>query len=935
MATTIGGVTIDFLANTAGIETSVAKAEKAVSAGAGRMARSLGAFDAGLRNTAGGVRDFAREALSLQNLAGGLAGGFAAAFSVEAVVAGFRTAIDAAGELVDTADRLGLGTGALQELRFAATQSGVEVAALDKVLEKLGVRLGEVRAGDEAATAAFDRLGLSQDVLAGRIGNSDQALAAIADRIAAIPDPMDRSAAAAAVFGDRIGPKLVGFLSQGSAGIDGLRNRARELGLVMDDSVIRAAEDAGDKLEALAGVLTTRAVIAFAAAAPAVGDFGEALNRNLPVIGTWIQRFTAFGEAVARYHPTLLALRTVMGAFGVGSAEAAGGIAEVEGQIAASQARIKQLQDATVANMAAGQKDAVKRLGEEVLAEEARIADLERRLAGLRSTPAPTTGGPARQAIVVPPPPARSLSAVPAEELKRLKERAATLLGQADAQYRYNAAAAEAKRLLDAGVVTQAEHNALIRQAAETRDRETGALGRTRKGAADAARDAKEAREDEKRDLEIIADMRRRLPAARVLAEPGTAGNAARSSNAAAAIQDLERRRNDAIEDAERRMSDTGRKDAARVAEVRRLAGANFDAAEAAEALADRQAHLNGVRAEGRAIVERLGGAERERDAEIARIVTLHGRGALTAEQYGAALRKVNEDYRKSAGGAGEYASAAENLQERLEGIAKLERSGALRPGEAGAARYEAGRDYNQARMGELSRSGNPYAGLELGFRSYVDQAGSGSEQVGDAIVSSVERGEDALVQLATTGKVEWRAMAADMLAEWSRMLIRMAIQRAIILGIEAAAGSGTGTGTTAGTGTGTTATTGSAGTGPTAGSLYALGGAFSSSVVHRPTAFAMPGGKRGVMGEAGDEAIMPLGRTSRGELGVRLAAGNSAAASLPAGGGSPLIGTLHVDARGATDPAMTRALVQRGAEAGAARGIDERRRNPRLRAGA
>lgn len=48
-----------------------------------------------------------------------------------------------------------------------------------------------------------------------------------------------------------------------------------------------------------------------------------------------------------------------------------------------------------------------------------------------------------------------------------------------------------------------------------------------------------------------------------------------------------------------------------------------------------------------------------------------------------------------------------------------------------------------------------------------------------------------------------------------------------------------------------------------------------SGGVVHRPTYFKHSGGL-GVMGEAGSEAIMPLGRNSKGELGVKLSSGGS-----------------------------------------------------------
>lgn len=47
-------------------------------------------------------------------------------------------------------------------------------------------------------------------------------------------------------------------------------------------------------------------------------------------------------------------------------------------------------------------------------------------------------------------------------------------------------------------------------------------------------------------------------------------------------------------------------------------------------------------------------------------------------------------------------------------------------------------------------------------------------------------------------------------------------------------------------------------------GLAFATGGVFTNGIVTRPTAFDI-----GLMGEAGDEAIMPLSRMPNGQLGV------------------------------------------------------------------
>lgn len=55
----------------------------------------------------------------------------------------------------------------------------------------------------------------------------------------------------------------------------------------------------------------------------------------------------------------------------------------------------------------------------------------------------------------------------------------------------------------------------------------------------------------------------------------------------------------------------------------------------------------------------------------------------------------------------------------------------------------------------------------------------------------------------------------------------------------------------------------------PWAGMRFAKGGAFGSDLLTSPTWFSYGAGKRGVGGEAGEEAIMPLKRDSSGRLGV------------------------------------------------------------------
>jgi lambda family phage tail tape measure protein len=73
----------------------------------------------------------------------------------------------------------------------------------------------------------------------------------------------------------------------------------------------------------------------------------------------------------------------------------------------------------------------------------------------------------------------------------------------------------------------------------------------------------------------------------------------------------------------------------------------------------------------------------------------------------------------------------------------------------------------------------------------------------------------------------------------------------------------------------------------------FANGGTFTNRIVSSPTLFKFAKGgamKTGLMGEAGEEAIMPLRRGPDGRLGVSAAGG---------GGGNQISVAVHVDASG------------------------------------
>jgi lambda family phage tail tape measure protein len=83
----------------------------------------------------------------------------------------------------------------------------------------------------------------------------------------------------------------------------------------------------------------------------------------------------------------------------------------------------------------------------------------------------------------------------------------------------------------------------------------------------------------------------------------------------------------------------------------------------------------------------------------------------------------------------------------------------------------------------------------------------------------------------------------------------------------------------------------------------YAMGGAFTNSVVSKPTLFKFAAGgtmRTGVMGEAGPEAIMPLSRGPNGKLGVASngVGGTNVTVNVDASGNSQVAGDQNQGAQ-------------------------------------
>jgi hypothetical protein len=163
---------------------------------------------------------------------------------------------------------------ALQELRFAAKASGVEQQTLDMALQRFTRRAAEAAQGTGEAKDALAQMGVSGEGI-GDVTEEIFAAAQVAALVAQrIEDPAERVRLAFKLF-DSEGVALVNLLRDGSGALDEMRERARDLGIVLDEHLVRDAERARTELDTLSQVISANLTRAALEAAPVIADLSS------------------------------------------------------------------------------------------------------------------------------------------------------------------------------------------------------------------------------------------------------------------------------------------------------------------------------------------------------------------------------------------------------------------------------------------------------------------------------------------------------------------------------------------------------------------------------------------------------------------------------------------------------------------------------------
>ena len=166
------------------------------------------------------------------------------------IVAAAMNASKAGSALYDMSARTGMSVEKLSQLKFAAEQTGTNLEGVELGSKRLTVSMLASSDANSKAAQAFKRLGVDARDANGDLKSTEQVFMETGMALRDVESSSERTGIAIQLFG-RTGNMLVPMFTDTSKSLEGLTAEADRLGLTMSKSAAEAADEFGDRLDAL------------------------------------------------------------------------------------------------------------------------------------------------------------------------------------------------------------------------------------------------------------------------------------------------------------------------------------------------------------------------------------------------------------------------------------------------------------------------------------------------------------------------------------------------------------------------------------------------------------------------------------------------------------------------------------------------------------
>ncbi len=254
-------------ANTKSYERAMTRLEQRTNQAMRRSTAAVSTLDSRIKGLAIG----ASKALATLGVGVGIAGFGALASSIKGV-------IEEASGLAKLADRVGMTTDRVQELTYSAGLADIEFSDLEKSLEQFAKRTGEALTGTGNLAKILEANNVPLRDGAGNVRDMNDLLDDYADLMKNATDASSRNYLATEAFG-RSGMGMITMLQGGSAALADTAKEARALGGVIDEDLLRNAEQLNDRFTRLTTTIGTGFKTAVLEVASAVAGHADEMSK--------------------------------------------------------------------------------------------------------------------------------------------------------------------------------------------------------------------------------------------------------------------------------------------------------------------------------------------------------------------------------------------------------------------------------------------------------------------------------------------------------------------------------------------------------------------------------------------------------------------------------------------------------------------------------
>jgi hypothetical protein len=301
------------MADTGGIRAGKAFVE--VYADKTKLTRGLKSISADLKAFGAGISSLGRKFMAL-----------GAAVTAPMLLA-TKSWAESGAELARMSNRTGMAVEALSTLKFAAETTGTEFEAVETGIKRMQKAIYSVSQGGEGPAFLAAMLQL----------HPEDAIAAIADKLAGMTNPTERAAVALKIFG-RGGTAMLPMLSRGSAGLAEFRKEAEAMGKIRSKEDAAAALQLATAWNHVKGALTGLKNAVGSALGPMLTGLATKMQQNIKMVRDWIKEHPKLIQQIFMAGATAMAAGVGLFALGKGitfiGMAFAGALAVIKGAVA-------------------------------------------------------------------------------------------------------------------------------------------------------------------------------------------------------------------------------------------------------------------------------------------------------------------------------------------------------------------------------------------------------------------------------------------------------------------------------------------------------------------------------------------------------------------------------------------------------------------------